>query len=154
MRVYKDRQYLIFDYEDGRTVKYDFATKTAIGIKGKPVKNLCSQLSGLTLNKLFDCCEDAVTSNIPMPEVQPPKNVIPSASEANKMTNNAIDSCTTQQLAELSKLIRDAIADGKFSISEDGCLKPETRKKLEELGYKVETGTQYNESYYSISWKE
>lgn len=100
------------------------------------------------------CCEDAVISNIPIPKVQPPKNVIPSASEANKMTNNAIDSCTTQQLAELSKLIRDAIADGKFSISEDGSLKPETRKKLEELGYKVETGTQYNEPYYSISWKE
>lgn len=99
-------------------------------------------------------CEDAVTSNIPMPEVQSPKNVIPSASEANKMTNNAIDSCTTQQLAELSKLIRDAIADGKFSISEIGSLKHETRKKLEELGYKVETGNQYNEPYYSISWKE
>ena len=99
-------------------------------------------------------CEDAVTSNIPMPEVQSPKNVIPSASEANKMTNNAIDSYTTQQLAELSKLIRDAIADGKFSISEDGCLKPETRKKLEELGYKVNTGTQYNEPYYSIGWRE
>lgn len=102
----------------------------------------------------IDCCEDAVTSNIPMPEVQSPKNVIPSASEANKMTINAIDSCTTQQLAELSKFIRDAIADGKFSISEDGSLKPETRKKLEELGYKVETGCQYNEPYYSISWKE
>ena len=107
-----------------------------------------------------NACKDTITSlpltgsNVPMPEVQPLKNVIPSASEANKMTNNAIDSCTTQQLAELSKLIRDAIADGKFSISEDGCLKPETRKKLEELGYKVETGTQYNEPYYSISWKE
>ena len=105
-------------------------------------------------------CKDTITSlhltdsSIPMPEVQSPKNVIPSASEANKMTNNAIDSCTTQQLAELSKLIRDAIADGKFSISEDGCLTPETRKKLEELGYKVETATQYNEPYYSISWKE
>lgn len=98
--------------------------------------------------------EDAVTSNIHMQEVQPPKNIIPSASEANKMTNNAIDSRTTQQLAELSKLIRDAVANGKFSISEDGCLKPETRKKLEELGYKVKTGTHYNESYYSISWRE
>ena len=100
------------------------------------------------------CCEDAVTSNIPMPEVQSPKNVIPFAHEANNMTKHVIDSYTTQQLTELSKLIRDAIADGKFSISEDGCLKPETRKKLEELGYKVNTGTQYNESYYSISWKE
>ena len=105
-------------------------------------------------------CKDTITSlpltdsNISMPEVQSPKNVIPSVSEANKMTNHVIDSCTTQQLAELSKLIKDAIADGKFSISEDGCLKPETRKKLEELGYKVETGNQYNESYYSISWRE
>ena len=106
-----------------------------------------------------NACKDTITSlpltdsNIPMTEVQSTKNVIPSASEANKMTNHVIDSCTTQQLAELSKLIRDAIADGKFSISEDGCLKPETRKKLEELGYKVETGNQYNESYYSISWR-
>lgn len=58
MKVYKDKQYLIFDYEDGRTVKYDFATKTAIGIKGKPVKNLCSQLSGISLNALLDCCDD------------------------------------------------------------------------------------------------
>lgn len=105
-------------------------------------------------------CKDTITSfplansNIPMQEVQPQKNIIPSASEANKMTNNTIDSCTTQQLAELSKLIRDAIADGKFSISEDGSLKPETRKKLEELGYKIETGNQYNEPYYSISWRE
>ena len=98
--------------------------------------------------------EDAVTSNIHMQEVQPPKNVIPPASEANKMTNHVIDSCITQQLAELSKLIRDAIANSKFSISKDGYLKPEIRKKLEELGYKVETGTHYNELYYSISWKE
>lgn len=58
MKVYKEKQYLIFDYEDGRTVKYDFATKTAIGIKGKPVKNLCSQLSGFNLNELIDCCDD------------------------------------------------------------------------------------------------
>lgn len=58
MRVYKEKQYLIFDYEDGRTVKYDFATKTAIGIKGKPVKNLCSQLSGFTLDELFESCDD------------------------------------------------------------------------------------------------
>ena len=105
-------------------------------------------------------CKDTITSlhltdsNIPMPEVQSPKNAIPFAHEANNMTKHVIDSYTTQQLTELSKLIRDAIADGKFSISEDGCLKPKTRKKLEELGYKVETGTQYNESYYSISWKE
>lgn len=58
MRVYKDKQYLIFDYKDGRTVKYDFATKTAIGINGKPVKNLCSQLRGFILDQLIECCDD------------------------------------------------------------------------------------------------
>ena len=97
--------------------------------------------------------EDAVTSNIHMQEVQPPKNIIPPASEANKMANHVIDSGITQQLAELSKLIRDAISDGKFSINENGYLKPKIRKKLEELGYKVDTCSKYNESYYSISWR-
>lgn len=58
MKIYKDKQFLVFDFEDGKNVKYDFATKTAIGKKGKPVANLCSQLSGLTINELIDCCED------------------------------------------------------------------------------------------------
>lgn len=107
-------------------------------------------------------CKDTITvlpsidyGNL-MQEIYAPKNIIsiPFAHEANRMTKETIDNCTTQQLTELSKLIKDAIADGKFSISEDGCLKPETRKKLEGLGYKVETGTQYNESYYIISWKK
>ena len=58
MKIYKERQFLVFDFEDGKTVKYDFATKTCIGKKGKPVNNLCSQLSGLTIDELCDCCTD------------------------------------------------------------------------------------------------
>lgn len=58
MRVYKEKQYLIFDYEDGRTVKYDFATKTAIGINGKPVGKLCNQLRGLSIKELLEYCDD------------------------------------------------------------------------------------------------
>lgn len=58
MRVYKERQFLVFDFEDGKTVKYDFATKTCIGKKGKPVVNLCSQLKGLTMDELCDSCTD------------------------------------------------------------------------------------------------
>ena len=51
---------MIFKYEDGsdREVKYDFATKTAIGIKGKPVRDLKSQLSGMTMSELIECCDD------------------------------------------------------------------------------------------------
>lgn len=99
----------------------------------------------------IDCCEDAVTSNIPMPEVQPPKNVIPSASEANKMTNHVIFG---DQLEDIGEEIRKTIKEGKFFISDIGYLESETRKKLNELGYKVETGSKYNESYYIISWEE
>lgn len=60
MRVYKEKQYLVFKYEDGtdREVKYDFATQKAIGIKGKPVKDLRSQLSGMTVRDLIDSCDD------------------------------------------------------------------------------------------------
>lgn len=58
MKVYKERQFLIFDFEDGKTVKYDFATKTCIGKNGKPVKNLCSQLSGITMDCIINNCVD------------------------------------------------------------------------------------------------
>lgn len=58
MRVYKEKQYLVFDFEDGRTVKYDFATKQSIGIKGKPVKDLCSQLSNYSINDICNSCTD------------------------------------------------------------------------------------------------
>jgi hypothetical protein len=58
IKVYKEKQYLIFDFEDGRNVKYDFATKEAIGIKGKPVKGLQSQLSGISMNQIIENCSD------------------------------------------------------------------------------------------------
>lgn len=104
-------------------------------------------------------CKDTIfslpltDSNILMQKVQIPKNVVPSASEANEMTNNMIDSCNTKQLIELSNKINNAIAKGKFSICEYGFLNAETRNKLKELGYKVETHSQYNDSYYTISWE-
>lgn len=58
MKIYKEKQFLIFDFEDGQMVKYDFATKTSIGKRGKPVSNLCSQLRGLTIDELCNCCVD------------------------------------------------------------------------------------------------
>ena len=63
MKIYKDKQYLVFDFENGKNVKYDFATKQAIGIKGKPVKDLNKQLHGLTLDELFNCCTDQNYAN-------------------------------------------------------------------------------------------
>ena len=58
MKIYKDKQFLVFDFENGKTVKYDFAKKRCIGISGKEVKGLNSQLSGLTIDDLCNNCVD------------------------------------------------------------------------------------------------
>lgn len=58
MKVFKDHQYLVFDFENGKNVKYDFATKVAYGISGKPVKDLKSQLRGYTVYEMIKDCTD------------------------------------------------------------------------------------------------
>ena len=75
-----------------------------------------------------------------------------SAKEANEKTLNNISECVTEELFKLENQINDAIKTGKFFISCDGFLQVETKRKLKDLGYKVEVGSQYNEPYYIISW--
>lgn len=58
MKVYKEKQFLVFDFEDGKNVKYDFATKQTIGKKGKVVNDLKSQLKGYSIEDIIDCCTD------------------------------------------------------------------------------------------------
>lgn len=58
MKIYKERQFLVFDYENGKCVKYDFATKRTIGIGGGYVNDLKRQLKGVTINDVLDCCVD------------------------------------------------------------------------------------------------
>lgn len=57
-KVYKEKQFLVFDFENGKTVKYDFATKQTIGIRGKPVNSLSSQLRGLSIDQIIEACKD------------------------------------------------------------------------------------------------
>ena len=75
-----------------------------------------------------------------------------SAKDAHTKTTNNITECITEELLKLEKQINDAINRGKFSISNNGFLQAETKKRLEELGYKVTVGYQHNETYYDISW--
>ena len=56
--VYKQNQYLIFEFDSNKTVKYDFATKRSIGKSGKPVQDLKSQLSGITTYQIRRLCKD------------------------------------------------------------------------------------------------
>lgn len=104
-------------------------------------------------------CKDSIfcpssRHNILIPDnVKPPKNFIPTAAEAKNVTELAIENSITKQLEELSFKINAAIHKGKYDITNDGTLNLEVKRKLEALGYKVTIGNQYNESYYTISWK-
>ena len=69
------------------------------------------------------------------------------------MTEQSIDNLTSQKMAEINSKIRTAIENGEFSISEDGTLSFAIIEKLRKMGYKAENGSQYNESYWSISWR-
>lgn len=74
------------------------------------------------------------------------------ASEARRRTEENIEKHCTKELCEINKRIATAIDNKEFRITGDGWLQPETRRILEKAQYKVEMGTQYNESYYIISW--
>ena len=58
MKGYKDKQFLVFEFSNGKTVKYDLAASMMIGKRGKAVKGLSSQLSGYTALQLIATFED------------------------------------------------------------------------------------------------
>lgn len=58
LKVYKERQFLVFNLDNGKMVKYDFATHQAIGIKGLPVNNLNAQLKGYSIDDVIGGCVD------------------------------------------------------------------------------------------------
>ena len=103
--------------------------------------------------KYADSCQSS-RLNIQIPDnIKPPKNFIPTAAEAKNVTELAIENSITKQLEELSFEINTAIHKGKYDITNDGTLDSEVKRRLEALGYNVTVGNQYNESYYTISWK-
>jgi len=58
LKAYKEHKYLTFEFENGKTVKYDLATGETIGKHGKPVKSLQSQLSGYNIHEVISSFED------------------------------------------------------------------------------------------------
>ena len=77
-----------------------------------------------------------------------------SAKEAREETNKKIDYVMADELIKVEEKIKNSINDGSGSYSTcyDGSLHQKTITHLKSLGYKVEYGSQYNESYYMISW--
>ena len=75
-----------------------------------------------------------------------------SAKEARERSMCKANLIASVEMAKIEELIQTAIEDCEYKISQDGVLSPICRNQLENLGYKVETGTQYNEPWYCIRW--
>lgn len=63
MKVYKEKQFIIFELEENKIVKYNLQTKDSIGLNNKPVKNLKTQLRGYTIQDLIEGCLDEKYAN-------------------------------------------------------------------------------------------
>ena len=58
MKSYKEKQFLVFELEDGKNVKYNLATGETIGKNGRVVKDIRTQLAGYDLIQVIDSFED------------------------------------------------------------------------------------------------
>lgn len=80
------------------------------------------------------------------------ENKLINAKEAREKVEQGKYEKAIEQMNQIEKEIEIAINKGFSSVSLNGVLESPNRRQLEELGYAVNTGSQYNESYYSITW--
>ena len=76
-----------------------------------------------------------------------------SAVEAKRQSRKNFEEKNKVMLDEIERNIQKAIIVGKFETTSDGDLPQEIQTALRGLGYRVDVGYQYNQSYYTISWK-
>lgn len=57
-----------------------------------------------------------------------------------------------EEMDHVMDLIRKAIYDDRYSVVLDVRPKPSTIKKLHEWKYKTDSGSQYNQGYFTVSW--
>lgn len=58
MKIYRQEEFIIYDFEDGKTCKYNIEKRQYIGKRNKPVKSLNRQLSGCYVFNSISCCID------------------------------------------------------------------------------------------------
>jgi len=58
LKSFKEKQYLVFEFVDGQSVKYDLSNSCMIGKKGNPVKCLTNQLSGIDISDVIESFSD------------------------------------------------------------------------------------------------
>lgn len=58
MKVIKEKQFLIFYLDSGKTCRYDLSTGETYGFSGKKVKSINTQLRGYTIKNIIDSIEN------------------------------------------------------------------------------------------------
>ena len=75
-----------------------------------------------------------------------------SAADARKKADESIDILVMREIKAVEANVISACEEGKTTITCTGTLSEKTVNKLQELGYEVVAGNQYNETYHVISW--
>ena len=75
-----------------------------------------------------------------------------SAKEARQQSEQNKQDILNKETAIIEKEINNEISQGNNNIYINGSISSDARQMLEQLGYDVKCGSQYNESYVNIKW--
>ena len=75
-----------------------------------------------------------------------------SAKEARKQSEQNKQNILNKEMATIEKEINNEISQGNNNVYINGSISSDVRQMLEQLGYDVKCGSQYNESYTNIKW--
>ena len=75
-----------------------------------------------------------------------------SAKQARKQSEQNKQNILNKEMAIIEEEINNEISQGNNNVYIDGSISSDVRQMLEQLGYDVKCGSQYNESYVNIKW--
>lgn len=78
---------------------------------------------------------------------------LPEAKEAKEQVESCLYAVAQKQMVEIANGIKGAIGTGKFEAYFSGILEPGNKLILENKGYTVNSGSQYSESQFNVSWR-
>lgn len=76
-----------------------------------------------------------------------------SAKEARKQFDQNKQNILNKEIITIEKEMNNEISKGNNNVYIDGSISLNARQMLEQLGYDVKCGSQYNESYVNIEWQ-
>ena len=75
-----------------------------------------------------------------------------SAKEAREQSKQNKQNTLNKEMAIIEEEINNKISQGNNNVYINGSISSDARQMLEQLGYDVKCGSQYNESYVNIKW--